>query len=177
MGAMVKTVARFISAWLAGVHKHKILMEGSIGEIAAAMKKKRQVTIVRDPSAKEGTFGKLTAGCFECYTLEPEWLDNKKEISCIPVGKYDCAMLVSNKFGAVYGISNVPGRENILYHAGNYAYTHPGKSDTNGCILLGRAIGEIAGQKALLSSKDALHAFMAEMDSEDFEVTIKWKEA
>lgn len=178
MVAMAKTVARVLSAWLAGLSEHQILMEGSISEIAAAMKKKRIVTITRDPSTKEGTFGTLKAGCFECYTLEPEWLNNERGFSCIPVGEYECAPVLSNKFGAVYGIkTDHIKRDNVLIHAGNFGATLPGKSDTEGCIMLGRAIGEIAKQRALLSSKDALKAFMDEMEGESFTLRITWKEA
>lgn len=168
-GGWLKIVFRF--AGLSGFR-----VEGSIGEIRDAMNKKRAVTIKRDPSAPDGTFGVLTVGDsgFSCYTGEIQWLNNERGFSCIPEGSYECAVANSPKFGAVYHLVEVPGRSEILIHKGNYVgdWGRGLKSDSEGCILLGRAIGEIAGQKALLSSRDALLAFMAEMENEPFTLKI-----
>lgn len=151
-------------------------MEGSIGELRDAMTKKRVVTIKRDPSAPSGTFGVLTLGDsgFSCYTGEIQWLNNERGYSCIPEGTYECAVANSPKFGSVYHLVEVPGRSDILIHHGNFVgdWGVSLKSDSEGCILLGRAIGEIAGQKALLSSKDALRAFTSEMDGAPFTLVI-----
>lgn len=136
----------------------------------------RKVAILRDPSTPLGTFGILTAGAFSCYSLELNDHANAKEISCIPLGKYLCKLVSSPKFGAVYGVMDVSGRENILIHKGNFgADEGHGKRDIEGCILIGNAIGEIGGQACLLSSKDAFNRFMAEMEGEPFELTIERK--
>ncbi len=134
----------------------------------------RQVKIVRDPSEASGTFGVLTADMFRCYTLELAWLDNLPNVSCIPPGTYVCALVTSPKFGAVYEIKDVPKRTHVLIHKGNYAGSAPLKSDVEGCILVGNAIGEIAGQRALLSSRDAFNRFMAEIGGDPFELAIEW---
>lgn len=136
----------------------------------------RKVRIIRDPSSPLGTFGKLSADSgFECYSGELAWHDNKTGISCIPPGVYKCVIGESPKFGKVYGVMKVAGRSDILIHRGNFcADEGHGKRDIEGCILLGNAIGEIAGQKALLGSKDAVTRFMDEMDGEPFELTIEW---
>lgn len=136
----------------------------------------RTVRLDRDPSEESGTFGVLTAGMFRCYTLELEWKDNAQNISCIPTGVYQCKIVQSPKFGAVYQVMDVPGRENILIHKGNFGGTAPLKSDIQGCILLGNAIGEIGGQRALLSSRDAFNRFMAEMEGEAFNLHISWSD-
>ena len=137
--------------------------------------KMRTVKIVRDVPSTLGTFGTLKAGTFSCYTGELNWHDNKTGISCIPPGVYKCALWDSPKFGLVYKIADVPGRTNVLVHRGNFcADEGHGKSDIEGCILLGNAIGEIAGQKALLSSKDAVARFESEMEGEPFELTIAY---
>lgn len=134
----------------------------------------RGVGIVRDPSTPLGTFGKLTAGVFYCYTLELADHGNKPGESCIPAGVYRCVMRDSPKFGKCYEVKDVPGRTDILLHRGNFAADEGfGKSDIDGCILLGNAIGEIGGQRALLSSKDAMARFQNEMDGEPFELTIR----
>lgn len=109
-----------------------------------------------------------------CFTGELPWNDNKPDISCIPVGIYQCKVVESEKFGVVYSIQEVPGRTDILIHAGNFAgvKTKGYKSDIEGCILLGRAIGDISGQKALKNSKETLKTFMLDRQGQDFELTI-----
>ena len=133
----------------------------------------RQVFVYRDPSDSLGTFGKLVAGMFSCYTAEPNWHDGKRNISCIKSATCLCQIVDSPKYGKVYGIA-AEGREHILIHWGNFAADPPLKSNTEGCLMLGNAIGEIGGQKALLNSKDAFRRFMDEMGNEPFTLTIKW---
>ncbi len=136
----------------------------------------RTVKIVRDTSTPLGTPGVLTTGTFSCYTLELNWHENKTGISCIPSAAYKCQIGDSPKFGRVYQIMGVPGRDRVLIHCGNFAAdAGHGKSDVEGCVLLGNALGEIAGQFALLGSKDGLARFMAEMNGEPFELSIESK--
>lgn len=65
-------------------------------------------------------------------TLELPWIDNKREISCIPAGSYTCERITSPKFGVTWLLQDVPGRSEIVFHEGNTV------GDTHGCILLGR---------------------------------------
>ena len=65
------------------------------------------------------------------YTLEPPWLDNKEDISCIPMGNYLCVPFSGDDYKNVYEVTSVAGRTNILFHVGNYA------RNTKGCILPG----------------------------------------
>lgn len=133
----------------------------------------RKVDIVRDQSTSLGTFGKLTAGMFSCYTLELADHNNEVGKSRIPAGTYCCEIRDSPRFGKCYEIKAVPGRTDILIHRGTFAADEGyGKSDIAGCVLLGNAIGEIGGQRALLASSDAVARFQAEMDGEPFELTI-----
>ena len=64
-------------------------------------------------------------------TLELPYLNNKKRKSCIPIGKYKVVKRYSNKFKLHFHILNVPNRDYILIHKGNF-YT-----DIKGCILVG----------------------------------------
>jgi len=64
-------------------------------------------------------------------TLELPNLANAKRISCIPKGDYNIEKRHSEKFGYHFLVNNVPNRDFILIHQGNY-YTQ-----TKGCILLG----------------------------------------
>ena len=65
-------------------------------------------------------------------TLELPDLNNKKNISRIPAGKYNALIHNSPKFGKSLWIQNVPNRSEILIHKGNY------HSDIRGCILIGQ---------------------------------------
>lgn len=172
---MAQKLAGQIFAWLAHWRFVEILtMEGSMADIAAAMKKKRQVTIDSFETSDQGTFSTLKTGAgFECYIGELPWRNNERGFSCIPSGIYECAIVDSPKFGKVYGVK-VPGRDNILIHSGNFAgdQTKKFKTDIEGCLLPGRSVGELAGQKVVTSSKDALRALMAELDGEDFILTV-----
>lgn len=66
-------------------------------------------------------------------TLERPWKDNVPDISCIPLGLYDCIPHDSLKHPDTYEITSVPGRSECLLHIGNYP------NDSLGCILLGLA--------------------------------------
>jgi hypothetical protein len=131
----------------------------------------RQITLTRIPeeSGDDGAFGKISTGTFECYSGEPPEI-------LIPPGKYRVTWRMSNRLKImVYHIENVPGHEGMLFHSGNFCgdVTRGKKSDSEGCVLLGRAIGALAGQKALLSSKDARLAFEADMEQKDFDLIVQ----
>lgn len=137
----------------------------------------RKVTITRTETDSSGTFGKLsTDSGFECYTGELPSKDNASNVSCIPSGTYQAAMRDSKKHGKCYGIENVPKRTDVEIHAGNFCgdVSQGLKTDVLGCVILGRAIGEIGNQKALLSSRDALQAFQNDLSGEAFTLTIGW---
>jgi Family of unknown function (DUF5675) len=55
-----------------------------------------------------------------CSVLELPWIDNQRKISCIPEGTYKVQSETNVKFGKCYRILNVPGRDGILQHPGNY---------------------------------------------------------
>lgn len=83
-------------------------------------------------------------------TCEDVWRDNQRSISCIPKGTYKVVLHNSPKHGRCYHILDVPGRSEILIHAGN---TH---RDTEGCILVGLMFGTIGTTAAILSSRSAM---------------------
>lgn len=88
-----------------------------------------------------------------CKTLERPWLENKRNISCIPNGHYYCKKRFSLKFGWCFEVTNVKGRGGILFHAGNIA------QHSKGCILLGSNFGVLNSQQAVLQSRDAVKKF------------------
>lgn len=97
--------------------------------------------------------------------LELPWLNNERSVSCIPAGTYDCERINHPKYGHCWLVKNVPGRDGILIHTGNFAagqrgllkkvlwfvrlfrrffkivpreeVSSPRKVDTEGCIMPG----------------------------------------
>jgi len=92
--------------------------------------------IIRDTFTKESTIGKLYInGESFCDTLENPWLDNQRNISCIPEGQYKVRLRLPRESATRdylhLLVQDVPNRSYILFHIGNTA------KDTSGCILVG----------------------------------------
>ena len=73
-------------------------------------------------------FSKLD-NIFNCFTIELDWKNNQRNISCIPKGIYTVNEHTSKKFKETIIVNNVPNRSGILIHKGN-SY-----KDIQGCIL------------------------------------------
>ena len=116
-----------------------------------------------------GTFGMLRVQKeLFCVTLEPPDILNKSFKSSIPAQQYTCNRRFSNHFGETFEVTNVPGRDNILFHAGNYV------GDTQGCIILAQYKGKLRGDRAVLNSGKTFKTFMGMMkDYGSFHLTIK----
>ena len=80
---------------------------------------------------------------FSCKTLELPYLENKKDISCIPASSYGCVRIHSTKHGDCFQVLGVPNRDGILIHRGNFASER--QVDTQGCILAGMHFQDING--------------------------------
>lgn len=141
----------------------------------------KYATLSRGPSTDEGTFGTIVcANGPELYSLELPWRENKPQVSSIPPGFYHCELVNSPKFGKVYGVQDVKGRDHILIHAANFAGdTAKGwKSELLGCIAPVTKVGVLknsAGvtQRAGISSRAALAALMEWAGGEPFELEIR----
>jgi hypothetical protein len=91
-----------------------------------------QLELLRVGQSPRGTFGVIRYEQIPfVLTLERPWVNNEKDVSCIPAGAYRCRKIRSPKFGDTYEICNVQNRTNVLFHKGNFLY------DTHGCILVG----------------------------------------
>lgn len=139
----------------------------------------KTATLTRGPSTDEGTFGTLTFGDKTLRSVELPWRDNATGKSCIPVGAYRCEIVNSPRFGKVYGVLSVNGRQNILIHAANFGgNVDAGKvSDLLGCIAPAMSVGQLENrdgkqQKAGLQSRAALAIFMGWADGLPFELVI-----
>lgn len=69
-------------------------------------------------------------------------------------GRYKLAPRLSPKFGRTWQVKDVPGRDQILIHAGNT------QKDTHGCILVGLQFGILDKEPAVLASRSAFGKFM-----------------
>jgi hypothetical protein len=63
------------------------------------------------------------------FIIELPWLNNKRNISCIPEGEYILKPRFSKKFKHHLQLVNVPGRNLILIHPANDA-----KNELGGCL-------------------------------------------
>jgi hypothetical protein len=120
-------------------------------------------------SWKWGSFGVLLFDThIFCATVEPPNMDNKKDISCIPPSVYRCVRFSSDTHPNTFKIMNVPGRDGVLFHAGNT------KKDTAGCILLGQYHGKLGAGRAGLNSGATFNKFLEfTNDIDEFILTIK----
>ena len=92
--------------------------------------------LIRDTFSDKSTIGELFInGERFCDTLENPWINNKKNVSCIPEGEYPVRLRLPRESGTRdylhLLVQEVPNRDWILFHRGNFP------KDTSGCILVG----------------------------------------
>ena len=92
--------------------------------------------IIRDTFTEESTIGELFLnGERMCDTLENPYINNERNISCIPEGEYKVRLRLARESATRdylhLLVQDVPSRDYILFHRGNTA------KDTRGCILVG----------------------------------------
>lgn len=154
----------------------------------------KRLTLIRQMTNDEGTFGTLYGDGFKAVCLELPWRGNKRSLSCAPAGEYTFRWRTdSPKHGACYEEwddpatpqrEDVPNRDNIQIHSANFA----GDSEKgwvkqlDGCIALGQAITvfsakDAGGKKAqhgITASKATMAEFHAWADKELLVVRIIW---
>lgn len=108
------------------------------------------LSLIRDRQDDLATLGRLFVdGRYLCFTLERPWLDNQRGVSCIPEGVYHGAIQPSPHFKRdLPELLDVPGRSQILIHAGNRV------ADSQGCILVG--IDRSVDERTIFASRTAL---------------------
>jgi hypothetical protein len=104
----------------------------------------------RNKYEKKQTLGYINTKAGKMFTLELPDLNNQRRISCIPLGEYEVVRRYSEKFGYHYHVLNVPGRDSILIHTGNY------HSQILGCILVGTKLADINGDGYLDVTNSAI---------------------
>lgn len=159
-----------------------------------------KVTIHRDEESDQGTFGTwmMASPQFSCKTAELPWKDNKVGKSRIPAGTYLAQLNTHSKFGQVYKLQNVPNRDDVEIHNGNFAgdvdkllaIANPKnvsqehadsiryRSDVEGCIVLGSNVAlfpdkdSSPSQLGVVNSKATLAQLMILTKGQDLELTI-----
>ena len=129
---------------------------------------KANLLLIRDNFTEKSVIGKLYLNTeFYGHTLELAWKSNSKGISCIPKGVYEVVKRHTEKSKYKYEhlhILDVPDRELILMHIGNYP------KNSKGCILLGntRALNFVG------DSRKAFNNLMYDLGSfKEIELVIK----
>ena len=94
--------------------------------------------ILRDTFTENSTIGDLFLnGERMCDTLENPYINNERNISCIPEGEYKVRLRLARESATRdylhLLVQDVPNRDWILFHRGNSA------KDTSGCVLVGFA--------------------------------------
>ena len=126
------------------------------------------------------TIGKLTLpDGWSCFTMENPWLDNARGESCIPEGTYTMGKRVSpivqrtsrGQYEQGWEVQDVPGRSFIMIHPGNWV------SNTDGCLLPGRAIAFTADRGLMVtSSQIAFKELMERLETQaTWTIEIKTK--
>jgi len=131
--------------------------------------------LYRTGTGVQGTPGVIFFdGDFISVSLELQWLDNQRDISCVKAGLYRITVHESPKFGHCAKLHAVPGRDDILVHWGNWAgvLSLEYLSNTLGCIMPGTIFTELVGQSAIKDSKKAFAVFMEVLEAVGGESTI-----
>ena len=136
------------------------------------------ITLKRFISTDYGTFGVLTFDDKKYFTVEKPWVNNTKEVSCIPSGDYVLEPHESDKYGNVLCMVNdgkkVTHFKNAdskrfacLIHAANY------ERDVIGCIGLGeKYLGHM-----VTNSRKSIKEFYKLVDpTETHALIIRWSE-
>ncbi|WP_432455086.1 DUF5675 family protein [Agarivorans sp. QJM3NY_29] len=141
--------------------------------IALSAKANLKIKVTRLKQGTKSTLGslKIDGIAKSWYVLEPGGPDSQQEGSDqrINTGSYKLKPYNSPKYKNVYQLLNVPGRTNILIHAGNY------HQDTLGCLMPGNTSGKSSsGEYNVGNSRTAMKEifeYIAAASSTSVEIT------
>lgn len=120
-----------------------------------------------------GTNGEiLLNGVRQCYSIELPWLENQRQISCIPEGTYRLSKRRSVRFGEHLEVCGVKGRSGILVHPANDAL-----KELRGCIApVSQLTGVGKGTQSRLANEWLKTLVYAALKRGAVYLTIKSKE-
>ena len=129
--------------------------------------------LIRDTFTEESTIGELFLnGERICDTLERPYFNNQRNISCIPEGIYPVRLRLARESASRdylhLLVEEVPNRDWILFHRGNYP------KDTSGCILVGLGTEQDVVHNSVLAM-DLLIKEILHLGGENINLIIKNK--
>ena len=129
--------------------------------------------LIRNTFSKKSTIGELFLnGERICDTLENPWVDNQRNVSCIPEGVYPVRLRLPRESATRdylhLLVQEVPNRDWILFHRGNTA------KDTSGCILVGLGTEQDVVHNSVLAM-DLLIKEVIHLGGENINLIIKNK--
>jgi len=129
--------------------------------------------IIRDTFTDISTIGRLFInGESFCDTLENPYINNERNISCIPEGQYKVRLRLPRESATREYlhllVQDVPNRDWILFHRGNTA------KDTSGCILVGNGRQQDAVENSRLAM-DLVIKEILNLGGENINLIIKNK--
>ena len=129
--------------------------------------------LIRDTFTKESTVGELFInGERICDTLENPYLDNQRNISCIPEGEYPVRLRLARESASRdylhLLVQDVPNRDWVLVHRGNFP------SQTKGCVLVGLGTQQDVVNNSVLAM-DLLIKEIINLGGENINLIIKNK--
>lgn len=110
----------------------------------------------------QGLFSILDIGTDSFYVCELPWQGNRPLVSCIPGGTYTVVRDMTTDNHNWWKVLNVPGRRDIELHVGNTI------ADTEGCLLVGNALGTLDERWAVLDSQAGMQRLHNALDAVDF---------
>ena len=116
-------------------------------------------------SPTQGTVGWMDIDGWRCCTIEEIWKENRRNVSCIPVGTYPLRPAIHhistpdpNDDYPVYEICDVPDRSAIHIHVAQTI------RDLQGCVGVGTRHGTLHDHWAVMESRKAFGEMMERMD-------------
>jgi hypothetical protein len=122
------------------------------------------------PINVSGTFGVATLPSGRTlFSVEPPWVGNQVNVSCIPEGVYKLGLRRSGvvsrssggEFKSGWEITEVPNRTFIMLHPGNWP------DNFEGCIGFGLKYGMLDDKLAVFNSRDAFRMMMSEFPKDE----------
>ncbi len=102
---------------------------------------------------------------FAC--LERPWRNNENYVSRIPAKFYTAVPHESQSKGSVFWLLEVPGREKVYIHRGNWV------ENTEGCILLGTRFSRRGNQRMVAESHKAFNRFLKLVGGDNIMLEVK----
>jgi hypothetical protein len=134
-----------------------------------------KLVLERLDSGDEGTFGRLQIGQTSLFTGELPWRENISNLSCLPTGSYLATFTLSSHLRRfTYSLQGTSPRTGIRIHSANLMgdTTKGFRSQLNGCIALGEALGTLDNQKAVILSRPAISRFESYLNRKPFHLEI-----